>query len=294
MRFAYFFAQPGNLFLFGHAVLDQLQQFQARKALGQNFLFDENIVRKIVAAIAPSRQDFIIEVGPGFGALTKFLLESNCRYLGVEVDSRLVPELEAKFGEKENFTLKNEDFLKLDLGEIANRNDRVRIIGNIPYHITSQIIFNALEARGVVKDLVLMIQREVADRIVAGSGNKTYGILSVVSQTFSTPEILFKVSRNVFIPKPDIESAVVRWDFSRPSAKLPENDDFFRNVVRTVFNHRRKTLANTLKKFVDPAQFGQTTGLDLRRRPEELTVEEHVELSNKLIRFRKEHQSRSR
>jgi len=245
-------------------------------------LLDENVSRKIVAAIAPGPVDHMLEIGPGFGALTKYLVESVEQLTVIEIDTRLRDRL-SRFESHSNFKVRFVDFLDVDLETIAE-NHKLRVVGNIPYHITSQVIFKVFdEAADIVSDMTFMIQREVAERIVAKPRTKAYGILSVVSQLYSVPSILFNVSKNVFEPRPDVESAVVRWDLqAAPKFKVTDYK-LLRRVIRATFNQRRKMLRKSLQQL---PEFDKDTELDftLERRPEELTVEEFVNLSNELSR----------
>jgi 16S rRNA (adenine1518-N6/adenine1519-N6)-dimethyltransferase len=268
-------------------MLKKLSTFAARKSLGQNFLYDENVVRKITRAIDPKPGETLVEIGPGFGVLTKYLLESGCRYIGVEIDARLLPELQEKFGSYNNFELHNADFRKFDLTDLTSNPASLRLVGNIPYHITSSLVFKAFEQQALLRDMVLMVQKEVAERIVAAPGNKSYGILSVISQTFSQPKILFTVSPNVFIPKPEVESAVVQWDFAHKKQPQPDDADFFRKLVKQAFNQRRKTLKNSLKGLGNLEIFAASNDDDLQKRPEDLHVEELIRLANDLLKQRR-------
>ncbi|MFQ5628875.1 MAG: 16S rRNA (adenine(1518)-N(6)/adenine(1519)-N(6))-dimethyltransferase RsmA [bacterium] len=263
-------------------MLQKLSAFQARKSLGQNFLHDENIARKIVRAIYPLPGESIIEIGPGFGVLTKYLVESGCRYVGVEIDDRLVPELEEKFDSFKNFELRHADFRKLDLTNLTSNPASLRLVGNIPYHITSSIVFKAFKQHELIRDMVLMVQKEVAERIVSAAGNKSYGILSVISQTFSHPQILFTVSPHVFTPKPEVESAILRMDFSRKKQPPPEEPDFFRKMIKQAFGQRRKTLRNSLKSLGNLDHYIQSNNEIFNKRPEELQVDELIGLANML------------
>lgn len=258
----------------------KLRAFKAKKSLGQNFLFDANIIRKIIQLFAPQPNDFVLEIGPGFGALTENLLQSGCHYTGIEIDERLIFELQERFSDYENFTLRHVDFRKLDLSQLSSVHVSIRIIGNIPYHITSSIVFSAFMHHNLIADMMLMMQKEVAERVVAGHGCKDFGILSVISQTYAQPEIVLTVPPTVFIPRPDIESAIVRWDFTQKQERQPEDPEFFRIFVRTIFNQRRKILRNTLKKMGDVVLFENEKTIDLQRRPEELSVLEIIDLCN--------------
>lgn len=248
--------------------------FRPKKRLGQHFLTDENIARKIVGSLNIKRDDLILEIGPGSGVLTKFFLSKAKRVIGVELDPHLVEILRRKY---ENLEIIQGDFLKLNLGDLIQEGHKLRVVGNIPYYITSPVIFKVIENRQLVRDLTIMVQREVAKRIVSSPGTKDFGILSVVSQVYSQPEILFHVSKNVFSPRPKVDSAVVQFRFPEHSRFYLEDEGFFMRVLKICFGMRRKKLRNSLKSL--SINFAQTD-FDLDRRPEELTVEEWVRLCN--------------
>ncbi|RMF61713.1 MAG: ribosomal RNA small subunit methyltransferase A [Calditrichaeota bacterium] len=257
-----------------------VRTFRPRQSLGQNFLVDENIARKIVAALTPNPKDVVVEIGPGFGVLTKYILPRVARLVAVEIDRNLADVLRQKHSTSANLELVTGDFLELDLRAFVPEKGRLRVLGNIPYHITSPVIFKVLALRQVVHDMILMVQREVAERIVAGPGCKAYGILSVYSQLYSQPAILFHVSRNVFRPRPDVESSVVRWDFSQRVPAEIEDEKLLDRVIHAAFQQRRKMLRKSLKGLLECLKPGAAVDFDLEKRPEELTPEEFVRLSN--------------
>ncbi len=266
-------------------MIQKLNAFKARKSLGQNFLFDKNITRKIVDIFAPAQNENVVEIGPGFGALTEELLPSGCNYTGIEIDQRLIVDLRKKFDKCDNFNMLHHDFRKFSLATVSKKSGSIRLIGNIPYHITSSIIFAAFEQHRLIKDMMLMMQKEVAQRVVAVHGNKDFGILSVISKTYAQPAIVLTVPASVFIPKPNIDSAIVHWDFSEKQIRQPGDPDFFRIFVRTIFNQRRKMLRNTLKKLGDVEAFSANSSADLQRRPEALSVLEIIDLCNDFIPY---------
>ncbi|MEK7728924.1 MAG: 16S rRNA (adenine(1518)-N(6)/adenine(1519)-N(6))-dimethyltransferase RsmA [candidate division KSB1 bacterium] len=254
--------------------------FQPRKSLGQNFLLDENVLRKIVRAIDPKPEDHFVEIGPGMGALTKHLLEAGSHCLAVEIDQRLIPLLQERFAAYPNFKLLNQDFREVALNGFAGEH-KLRLVGNIPYHITSHLVFTAFAQRALLRDMLLTVQREVAERIVATPGGKEYGILSIMSQTFAHAELLFTISPHVFRPKPEVESAVVRWQFQAPPLPIVD-DDFYVAMVKAIFGQRRKTLRRSLSNFLNtetPLAF-----IDLQRRPETLAIAELIQLANGLAK----------
>ena len=244
-----------------------------KKALGQHFLVDLNIARNIVNALSTDH-DVVIEVGAGMGVLTQYLIENQLEKLQVvEIDKESVEFLKKKFPELEGH-LTLGDFLKYDMtgGDVA-------VIGNFPYNISSQIFFQILKYRNNVSECVGMIQKEVAERIAAGPGSKTYGILSVLLQAWYNIEYLFTVHENVFNPPPKVKSAVIR--LKRNNVKeLGCDEKLFVTVVKQAFNQRRKTLRNSLRSMI-PAEIIDNEIFN--KRPEQLSVQEFVELTRQLM-----------
>lgn len=216
-----------------------------KKSLGQNFLSDPNTARKIVAALQAPPGAPVVEIGPGTGALTRLLLDRYPDLTAIEVDERAVAHLR---GQHPALDVRHADVLEVDWAALAaEKGGPLYVVGNLPYYITSQILFSLIDARAVLREAVVMMQLEVAERLVAAPCTKAYGILSVQLQLFSRPELLFKVSRNVFFPKPDVTSAVVRLGFGGDEENVAGVDpSLLREVVRTAFNQRRKTLHNSL------------------------------------------------
>ncbi|NWF88637.1 MAG: ribosomal RNA small subunit methyltransferase A [Ignavibacteriaceae bacterium] len=252
------------------------------KRFGQNYLRDENIIRKIINEISPKTGDVILEIGPGEGALTKHLVNQPFHFIAVEIDNRNAKYLEEKFPE---LYLRNNDFLEIDLNEFhKNFDKKLRIIGNIPYNITSPIIFKLIENRGIIKDSIIMIQQEVAERIIAKPGNKDYGILSVITQNFAKVNICFKVSSGVFYPRPKVNSSVIHINF-QSGVVNKKYDEMFIKVVKAAFGNRRKMLCNSLKNSIfEHLNFNQT-GIDLTLRAEKLSIDDF----HKLTQFAFEH-----
>ncbi|MFQ5823371.1 MAG: 16S rRNA (adenine(1518)-N(6)/adenine(1519)-N(6))-dimethyltransferase RsmA [bacterium] len=256
--------------------------FRPKKSLGQNFLVDENIARKIIRYIAPNPNDVILEIGPGFGVLTKYLVPAAKKVIAVEIDRNLTQHLKKRFEQEKNFKLIQGDFLEIEIADFYDARAKLRVLGNIPYHITSTVIFKIFDMREFIFDMILMIQREVAQRIVASPGSKEYGILSVFSQLYSEPRILFHVSKNVFIPKPEVDSSLVQWDFSKRLEVDVNNMDILQEVVHGVFQQRRKMLRKSLKNIPGISVNINHLNFDLEKRPEDLSSREFVELSNLL------------
>jgi 16S rRNA (adenine1518-N6/adenine1519-N6)-dimethyltransferase len=245
---------------------------KAKKKLGQHFLKDQNIARKIVSSLLAETVDCVLEIGPGMGVLTRYLLENRAytTYV-IEIDNESVEYLENNFPELGNRIIAD-DFLKLDISKLFN--NPFAVIGNFPYNISSQIFFKILEHKNQIPEVVGMIQKEVAERIAAPPGSKTYGILSVLLQAFYQIELLFKVSENVFVPPPKVKSAVIRLKRNSTTA-LDCDEQLFFTVVKTAFNQRRKTLHNSLKKLI----LSPPSNEIFRKRPEQLSVEQFVELT---------------
>ena len=245
-----------------------------KKSLGQHFLTDKNIARKIVSSL-PRTPITVLEIGPGTGVLSRYLLEDPERDpLFIETDAEAVDYLKAEFPGIENRLIKA-DILKTDLKAIIR--DQYQIIGNLPYNISSQIFFRMLDDRERLQSAVVMIQKEVADRIRSGPGNKIYGILSVLLQTWFDIEYLFTVSEHVFNPPPKIKSAVIRLTRNSTVDIGCAPEHYFR-VVKTGFNQRRKILRNSLKPFLSNRDTGEIETF-LGKRAEELSVEEFVGLA---------------
>ncbi|MGE0087938.1 MAG: 16S rRNA (adenine(1518)-N(6)/adenine(1519)-N(6))-dimethyltransferase RsmA [Bacteroidales bacterium] len=245
-----------------------------KKSLGQHFLKDQNIARKIVAALDRCSQKTILEIGPGTGVLTSILLDNpNYHTHAIEVDTEAFEFLKNNFPQLEN-RLMLADFLKINIRDYFT--EPFTIIGNFPYNISSQIFFKVLENRELVLDVVCMIQKEVAERISASHGNKTYGILSVFLQAFYDIEYLFTVGPNVFNPPPKVNSAVIHLT-RNTRQELGCNEELFFKIVKLGFNQRRKTLRNSLKSILVNLQ----TDHDIfNMRPEQLSVDEFIYLTN--------------
>lgn len=244
-----------------------------KKRLSQNFLTDKNIVKKIVTSSGIHAGDTVVEIGCGQGALTEMLIEKAGRLYGIEYDAQLIPALNEKFGSRQIFKLIAEDVLEFDWRRVEAK--QFKVIGNLPYHITSPIIFRIIDERDRIETLTMMIQKEVAQRIVAAPSSKVYGILSVFCQFHADCKKLFDVPPTAFFPKPKVYSSIVQMTF-RPFAVVPSNYEIFRIVVRQSFNQRRKMLRNSLSELIQ----GKSIPFDFERRPETLSVREFVELSN--------------
>lgn len=247
---------------------------KAKKHLGQHFLTDETIAKKITDTLSLQGYDHVLEIGPGKGVLTKYLFEKDINVSLIELDAESVTYLESHFL-NQNFTIYNEDFLKFDLQEII-KNTPLAIIGNFPYNISSQILFKTLEYKAWIPEFSGMFQKEVAERACATHGNKTYGILSVLIQAFYDTEYLFTVSEDVFDPPPKVKSGVMRMT-RKEHYELPCDEKLFFRVVKTGFQQRRKTLRNSLKSF----NLSQELRSDelFSKRPEQLSVANFIHLT---------------
>ena len=256
-----------------------------RKSLGQHFLRDGNVARKIVSALDARPGQLLLEIGPGTGALTAHLVETGAELVLVELDSRAVEVLRSVVGGSVGTVIEG-DILATDLGAIARRSPdgTMRVVGNIPYNITSPILFHILDSRRVITDATLMMQREVARRLVAGPGTKEYGILSVFTQFYARPRMRFDVRPQSFSPPPAVTSSVVHLEMRTRPLVEPLDEAGFRRMVRGVFSQRRKTLRNSLRTILGDRVRGLPEELPLASRPEQLSVEELVALSDALVR----------
>lgn len=247
---------------------------KAKKYLGQHFLRDENIARKIANTLTLHGYENVLEIGPGMGVLTKYLLEKDITTYVIEIDTESVTYLKENYP---NLTARiiEKDFLKYDLKEIFH-NKPFAIIGNFPYNISSQIVFKTLEMRDQIPEFSGMFQKEVAQRICEKEGSKTYGILSVLTQAFYDAEYLFTVPPTVFNPPPKVHSGVLRLT-RKENYNLPCDEHLFFRVVKTAFQQRRKTLRNSLKTF--NLSDNLKANVIFGKRPEQLSVEAFIELT---------------
>ncbi len=259
-----------------------MQQIKPKKSLGQNFLHDKNIARKIVDSFTPGKEDTILEIGPGTGILTNLLVASCDRVILVEKDSRAVELLREQYESDQRVVIIHDDILELKLSSILEDNRKIRIIGNIPYYITSPILFYILDRRRYVSDLMMLVQLEVARRITARPSTPEYGILSVLIQTWGSVSFLFKVPPTVFYPRPAVESAVIHLVFDRERRDIID-ENLYRLIVRGVFGKRRKMLRTSLKLLFPEIDLApKMFSIDLNRRPEECTVDDFIQLTNEI------------
>jgi len=254
-------------------------QHRAKKRFGQNFLVDANIIDKIIHSINPQAEDHIIEIGPGLGALTQPLLKTLIRLDAIELDRDVIPQLKTLEG-SEKLHIHNIDVLAFDFTEFKQSNfehGKLRIIGNLPYNISTAVLFHLVSHRNCIHDLHFMLQKEVVERIAASAGSKDYGRLSVMMQLYFRINPLFTVAPQCFRPVPRVESAIIRM-VPRASPAISHGEhDAFAALVRQAFSQRRKTLKNTLRDLCDTGQI-DAAGIDSGKRPQELNVDDYIKL----------------
>lgn len=267
--------------------------FIFQKRFGQNFLIDLNILEKIIHGAELTKEDVVIEIGPGIGSLTQVLAENAKKVIAIEIDKKLIPILEETLVGYDNVTIINEDILKVDIQKLVeqyNDGKPVKVIANLPYYITTPIIMGLFENNIPVDTITVMVQKEVADRMQAGPGKKDYGSLSLAVQYYSKPKVVTQVGPNCFIPAPKVGSSVISLKrLDEPEFKVAD-DKFLFKIIRAGFNQRRKTLVNSIsnqeslmisKDAVQQAL--EKMGLDARVRGEALTLKQFVELTNCII-----------
>ncbi len=270
----------------------QKYNFVFQKKFGQNFLIDTHVLDKIIRSAEITKDDFVLEIGPGIGTMTQYLACAAGKVVAVEIDRALIPILEDTLEGYDNVTVINDDVLKVDIAKLAeeqNGGKPIKVVANLPYYITTPIIMGLFEKRVPVKSITVMVQKEVADRMQTGPGSKDYGALSLAVQYYAKPYIVANVPPNCFMPRPKVGSAVIRLDrFEKPPVEVKDENQMFR-IIRASFNQRRKTLANGLrnsaeldftKEKIEKAI--ETLGKGLSVRGEALTLEEFAKLSDAL------------
>ena len=278
-------AKPQNTI----AVL-QRYNFRFQKKFGQNFLIDESVIRRIVEGAGITKDDLVLEIGPGIGTMTQYMADAAGGVLAVEIDRNLKPVLEDTLYEYQNVEIIWGDILKQDLPAVLSEKAlgrKVKVVANLPYYITTPIIMDLLEQRLDIECITVMIQKEVAVRMQAGPGSKDYGALSLAVQYYTEPEVIAKVPPNCFIPRPNVESAVIRLSvLDRPSVSVQDEKLLFK-LIRASFNQRRKTLLNGLKNSPELSFTGEeiaaaiaAAGFDPAVRGEALTLTEFARLSD--------------
>lgn len=266
------------------AELVKKYNFKFSKSLGQNFLIDDSVPRDIVAGAEVDSEDLVIEIGPGVGTLTAQLLKKAKKVVAIELDNDLIPILEQELGDNPNFTLIHNDALKVDFNEVIEEEKSVKLVANLPYYVTTPIIVKLLKDGYNFKSLTIMIQKEVAERMNAEPGNKDYGALSLLVQYYCNTSIVRKVPPACFIPRPKVDSIVIRLDKLSEAKVKVDNEKLFFDIIRNSFNMRRKTLWNGVKS-IGPAKEKlelafEKAGVDPKRRGETLSIQEFANLAN--------------
>jgi len=274
----------------------QKYNFSFQKKFGQNFLIDTHVLDKIIQSANITKDDMVLEIGPGIGTMTQYLAQAAGKVIAVEIDKNLIPILEDTLSGYDNVRVINEDVLKLDLKKLAdeeNNGKPVKVVANLPYYITTPIIMGLFENEVPVESITVMVQKEVADRMQTGPGNKDYGALSLAVQYYADPYIVANVPPNCFMPRPKVGSAVIRLTCHQEKPVQVQDEKLF-NIIRASFNQRRKTLANGLKNAatldftkeeVEAAIDALGKGASVRG--ETLTLEEFARLSDLLSPYKK-------
>ncbi len=265
--------------------------FKFTKSLGQNFLTDDNVLKDIVYGAEISKEDYVIEIGPGVGTLTKELLKKAKKVTSIELDDKLIPILQEELKEYDNFELIHKDALKVNYNELIGDEQSVKVVANLPYYVTTPIIVNLLNSDYNFKSLTIMIQKEVAERIDAEHSTKEYGAFSLLVQYYCNTKIIRRVPPSCFIPSPKVDSIVIRLDkLNKPPVDV-EDEKLFFNIIRQSFNMRRKTLWNGMKNLsMDKEKLQRAfekAGIDPNRRGETLTIQEFATLSNNILEEKK-------
>ena len=276
----------------------QKYDFVFQKKYGQNFLIDTHVLDKIINAAQITKEDFVLEIGPGIGTMTQYLASRAREVFAVEIDKALIPILEDTLSEYENVTILNEDILKVDIRKLAEEHNQgrpIKVVANLPYYITTPIIMGLFEEHVPVESITVMVQKEVADRMQTGPGSKDYGALSLAVQYYASPYIVANVPGNCFMPRPKVGSAVIRLSrHEKPPVEVKDSGLMFR-IIRASFNQRRKTLVNGLKNAGDLGfskeeieEAVSACGFPQGIRGETLTLEDFAALANRLLEDTKE------
>ena len=270
----------------------QKYNFNFQKKFGQNFLIDTHVLEKIMDSAQITKDDCVLEIGPGIGTMTQYLAERAGRVVVVEIDKNLIPILQDTLSEYDNITIINDDILKVDINKIVeelNGGRPIKVVANLPYYITTPIIMGLFESHVPLQSITIMVQKEVADRMQVGPGTKDYGALSLAVQYYAKPEIVANVPPNCFIPRPNVGSAVIRLTrYEQPQVEVQDEKRMFA-LIRASFNQRRKTLVNGLTNAAglniskeDILAALEQMGLSATIRGEALTLEQFAQLSNLL------------
>lgn len=267
----------------------QKYNFNFQKKFGQNFLIDTHVLEKIIDASEITKDDCVLEIGPGIGTMTQYLAESAREVIAVEIDKALIPILGDTLKDYDNVTVINDDILKVDINRIVqekNNGQPIKVVANLPYYITTPIIMGLFESHVPLKSITIMVQKEVADRMQVGPGTKDYGALSLAVQYYAKPEIVANVPPNCFIPRPNVGSAVIRLTRYEEPPVAVNDEKFMFSLIRASFNQRRKTLVNGLQngglELAKEKILGALEEMDLPAtiRGEALTLEQFAQLSN--------------
>jgi 16S rRNA (adenine1518-N6/adenine1519-N6)-dimethyltransferase len=258
-------------------------QQRPQKRFGQNFLTNKHYASKIVNSIEISDSDAVLEIGPGRGVLTELISAKNCKKrIAVEIDMQLAAQLRSNYT---NIEILQQDILSFSFDEhFKQSKNKLKIVGNIPYNITSPILFHLLDNSSYISQAVLMIQKEVAERLIAKKDSKEYGILTILVNAQANVEKLFVVNRNNFYPQPKVDSMVIRLQFFKDDSEI-ENYALFKKIVKATFNNRRKMLKNSIKKLVDEQILNEIKSVPLNLRPENLTVNDFFNLVNEIAQI---------
>lgn len=276
----------------------QKYQFAFQKRFGQNFLIDAHVLEKIVSAAGITKDDCVLEIGPGIGTMTQYLAESAGQVIAVEIDTNLLPILADTLKDYSNVKVINQDILKVDINELVkeyNNGRPIKVVANLPYYITTPIIMGLFESNVPIDNITVMVQKEVADRMQVGPGSKDYGALSLAVQYYASPYIVANVPPNCFIPRPNVGSAVIRLTRYEEAPVFAEDEHHMFSLIRASFNQRRKTLVNGLTNG-GVAQKEQVLwalsemNLPATIRGEALTLSQFAALSNLLLSMAKEQQ----
>lgn len=268
----------------------QKYNFTFQKKFGQNFLIDTRVLERIIAQAEITKDDMVLEIGPGIGTMTQYLCENAREVVAVEIDNSLIPILEDTLSEYNNVTVINDDILKVDINKLVeehNAGKPIKVVANLPYYITTPIIMGLFEKKVNVDSITVMVQKEVADRMKSGPGSKDYGALSLAVQYYSKPEIVANVPPNCFMPRPNVSSAVIRLKLYDEMTVKVENENLLFRLIRASFNQRRKTLVNGIKNSGELNYTKEQVvealakmGLNENIRGEALTLEQFGELSD--------------
>lgn len=268
----------------------QKYNFTFQKKFGQNFLIDTRVLERIIAQAEITKDDMVLEIGPGIGTMTQYLCENAREVVAVEIDNSLIPILEDTLSEYNNVTVINDDILKVDINKLVeehNAGKPIKVVANLPYYITTPIIMGLFEKKVNVDSITVMVQKEVADRMKSGPGSKDYGALSLAVQYYSKPEIVANVPPNCFMPRPNVSSSVIRLKLYDEMAVKVENENLLFRLIRASFNQRRKTLVNGIKNSGELNYTKEQVvealakmGLNENIRGEALTLEQFGELSD--------------